>query len=66
MMYRIPFADPCPDRDNHCGEPNLPGPLAIIRKATFQWPPDCAWPFLDRKSESDTVDPGGKTCEMAN
>jgi hypothetical protein len=41
MMYRIPFADPSPDRDDHCGEPKLPEPLAIIRKATFQWPPEC-------------------------
>jgi len=54
MMYRIPFADPSPDRDDHCGEPKLPEPLAIIRKATFQWPPECVWPFTDRASDTDT------------
>ena len=54
MMYRIPFADPSPDRNDHCGEPKLPAPPAIIRKATFQWPPDCVWPFTDRASNTDT------------
>ena len=54
MMYRIPFADPCPDRDDHCGVPTLPEPLAVVRKATFQWPPDCVWPFVDSGSDSDT------------
>jgi len=53
-MNKIPFVDPSPDRDDHCGEPKLPEPLAIIRKATFQWPPDCAWPCVHRKSDSDT------------
>jgi len=41
MMYKIPFSDPSPDRNDHCGEPKLPAPPAIIRKATFQWPPVC-------------------------
>jgi hypothetical protein len=54
MMYKIPFSDPSPDRNDHCGEPKLPAPPAIIRKATFQWPPDCVWPFTDRASNTDT------------
>jgi hypothetical protein len=23
-------------------------------KATFNWPPDCLWPFTDRATEKDT------------
>jgi hypothetical protein len=23
-------------------------------KATFQWPPDCFWPFMDHGPENDT------------
>jgi hypothetical protein len=45
MMYRIPFADPSPDRNDHVGEPRPSEALAIIQKATFQGPPDCIWPF---------------------
>jgi hypothetical protein len=54
MINRIPFADPSPDRDDQCGELNPPELLVIRPKATFQWPPDCVWPFIDRKSDSDT------------
>jgi hypothetical protein len=54
MMYKIPFPDPSPDRNDHCGEPKLPAPPAIIQKATFQWPPDCVWPFMDRGSDRDS------------
>jgi len=29
--------------------------VAISRpKATFQWPPDCMWPFMDHGGESKT------------
>ena len=29
--------------------------VAINRqKATFQWPPDCMWPFLDHGAETET------------
>ncbi len=54
MMYRIPFADPSPDRDDHCEEPTLPEVLASRPKAAFQWPPDCVFPFMDRGSDGDT------------
>jgi hypothetical protein len=54
MMKRIPFADPSPDRDDHFGVPEPPESFTITRKAAFQWPPECAWPFMDRNSDSDT------------
>jgi hypothetical protein len=54
MMNKIPFADPSPDRDDHLGVPKPSEPLAITRKAPFQWPPDCFWPFIDRGSEGET------------
>jgi hypothetical protein len=28
--------------------------LTYKPKATFHWPPDCLWPFLDHGPESDT------------
>jgi hypothetical protein len=54
MMYRIPFADPSPDRDDQCGEPNPSELLSTRPKAAFQWPPDCTWPFMDHGRDSDT------------
>jgi hypothetical protein len=54
MMNRIPFTDPSPDRGDQLGVTKPPASLAISRKAAFQWPPDCAWPFMERKSDSDT------------
>jgi hypothetical protein len=53
MMSRVPFTGPSPDPDDRVGEPSPPEPLAIIRKVTFQWPPDCVWLFMDRESDSD-------------
>jgi hypothetical protein len=54
MVYRIPFADPSTDRDDHYGEPTSSEVLARRPKAAFQWPPDCVGPFMDRASYSDT------------
>jgi hypothetical protein len=28
--------------------------LTYKTKATFYWPPDCLWPFIDHGSEPDT------------
>jgi hypothetical protein len=28
--------------------------LTYKPKATFRWPPDCMWPFLDRGLQKDT------------
>jgi hypothetical protein len=54
VMNQIPFADPSPDRDDHCGGPE-PSELLVTRpKAAFQWPPDCAWPFIDHGRAGDT------------
>jgi hypothetical protein len=52
MTNRILFADPSPDRDDQLGVPKPSELLVITRKAAFQWPPDCAWPFVDRKSDN--------------
>jgi hypothetical protein len=54
MMRRIPFVDPSPERDDHCGEPASSELIANRPKAAFQWPPDCLWPFTDRGSDTDT------------
>jgi hypothetical protein len=54
IMNKIPFADPSPDRDDHCGGPEPPKPVVPRPKAAFQWPPDCAWPFIDRGRAGDT------------
>ena len=54
MMNKIPFADPSPDRDDHCGGPEPPEPVVPRPKAAFQWPPDCVWPFIDRGRAGDT------------
>jgi hypothetical protein len=32
---------------------NVEGPI-YKPKATFQWPPDCLWPFIDHGSDTDT------------
>jgi hypothetical protein len=53
MMHKTPFADPLPDRDDHCGEP-ASSELIARPKTVFQWPPDCVWPFMDRGSDTDT------------
>jgi len=55
VMNKIPFADRSPDRDDHCGGPELSELLVTRPKAAFQWPPDCAWPFIDHGRASDTV-----------
>ena len=53
-MHRIPFADPSPDQDDHCGELASSELIANGPKTAFQWPPDCLWPFMDRRSDTDT------------
>ena len=54
MKNKVPFTDPSSDTNQHANEPRkselLPGRL----KATFQWPPDCLWPFIDHGSDSET------------
>lgn len=48
MINKIPFADPSPDPKAQADEPKLPERLVTRAQATFQWPPDCLWPFVDR------------------
>jgi hypothetical protein len=47
MMKKIPFADPSPGR-NQPDESKPPELGSVPPKATFHWPPDCAWPFINR------------------
>ena len=55
MTSRVPSADPSPDPDQH---PDTLKPMERRRptrlKATIQWPPDCLWPFLDNRWDSET------------
>ncbi len=54
MMNRLPFADPSPDPHKHPDERRPSELLTTKPKATFQWPPDCLWPFIDRGWDSET------------
>jgi len=47
MKNGLPFADPAPHPDQHSDEPKPTDLLTTGSKATFQWPPDCLWPFID-------------------
>lgn len=54
MMNRAPAADPPIDPEGYPDTPKTPKLLVTRSKSTFQWPPDCLWPFLDDKGDSDT------------
>jgi hypothetical protein len=54
MDSRIPFTEPSPDSQTQADKPKEPEPPATKPKATFEWPPDCLWPFVDHKAGSDT------------
>jgi hypothetical protein len=54
MMNRAPAADAPTDPEDYPDKPNPPELLVGRSKFTFQWPPDCLWPFLDHKRDSDT------------
>jgi hypothetical protein len=54
MKNKILFTDPSPDLDQHPNEPRKSELLTARPKATFQWPPDCLWPFIDHGSDSET------------
>jgi hypothetical protein len=54
MKNKLPFPDPSPDPDQHPYEPRTSELLTPRPKATFQWPPDCLWPFIDRGWDSET------------
>jgi hypothetical protein len=50
MMNKLPMFDSLPYPE----EPKQTDPLAVSPKVAFQWPPDCVWPFIDLRRDSDT------------
>jgi hypothetical protein len=54
MENKVPFIDPSPDPGGGPNEPRKSELLTVGAKATFQWPPDCLWPFVDHKEDNDT------------
>ena len=55
IMDETPVAQLTPVADPHTDEPN-PSERRTPRrkKAAFQWPPDCLWPFVDcRRDNTD-------------
>ena len=50
MMNKVPMLDSSPDHE----KPKQTDQLAIGPKATFQWPPECVWPFIDLRWDSET------------
>jgi hypothetical protein len=42
------------DPDQHPKEQRTSELLTTRPKTTFQWPPDCLWPFIDRGWDSET------------
>ena len=50
MMNKVPKLDSSPDPE----QPKQIDPLAIRPKAAFQWPPNCVWPFIDLRWDSET------------
>jgi hypothetical protein len=54
MKNKVLFTDPSPDPDQRPNEPRNSELLIAKPKATFQWPPDCLWPFIDRGWDSET------------
>jgi len=53
MINKAPSAVPSPDSDQHPNESRKPELLTTRPKATFQWPPDCVWPFTDHKRNGE-------------
>jgi hypothetical protein len=53
MINKVPFTDPSPDPKTHADELEPSELLVPKRKAAFQWPPDCLWPFVDQKADGD-------------
>jgi hypothetical protein len=54
MMNKTPSAVLLPDSEQPSNEPRKPEFLSTRPKATFQWPPDCLWPFIDHEWDSET------------
>jgi hypothetical protein len=54
MTSKVPSADLSLDPDQHPEEPKPFEQRRTRTKATFQWPPDCLWPFMDGGWDSET------------
>ncbi len=54
MMKRILFVHPSPDPEQHPDESQPSELVSAGPKGAFQWPPDCAWPFIDRGWDRET------------
>jgi hypothetical protein len=54
MKNKVPCTDPSPDPDQHPNEARKSELLTARPKATFQWPPDCLWQFIDRGWDGET------------
>jgi hypothetical protein len=54
MINKASAAVPSPDSDQRSNEPRKPERLATRPKATFQWPPDCVWPFTGYNRDNKT------------
>jgi hypothetical protein len=53
MKNKVPFTDRSPDPDQRPDEPRKSELLTARPKATFEWPPDCMWSFIDHGWDSD-------------
>jgi hypothetical protein len=53
MINKTPPVATSPDSERPPDEPRKPEFLSRP-KATFQWPPDCVWPFIDHDWDSET------------
>jgi hypothetical protein len=49
MTIEVPAYDF--DQDSDDATPKDP---TYKSKATFHWPPDCLWPFIEHRSDDDT------------
>jgi hypothetical protein len=53
MMNKAPSSVPTPHLDRSPTELRIPEVLTVRPKATFQWPPDCVWPFLEQDRDGE-------------
>jgi len=55
MMTRVPFDDPEPDMGKSRDEADSTEFLTSRpNKATFQWPPECLWPFIEDERNGES------------
>jgi hypothetical protein len=54
MTDKVPFVDLFRESDAHPDEAKPVDRRVSRWKATFQWPPDCLWPFIDSGHDTET------------